>query len=316
MDTEPLYPTNIGGIMEGGYKPVGEGDAVGRIVKEVECLRREIKDLTEKKSNLQNEINTALNSAREQLEKEYQKKVSDLEVTYQSKLNVLQQEKESNAREIEVFRKKDADLKAGQEKLSADIKALEEMSSRSKKEFDDAVSIRDKAEKDALVDKTRLKALEEKILKDEIELKEKIRALDQRELDLNTLSDRLAKESSDLAESQRKNSAESERLANLGSELSKAKETADANLAYSVNAKIESEAILREANGEREDLDKTKKEIETQRTANSMLSESLSDLRDSLNEKDKTLKEKEKLLVLKERDIDGKISTLKKLRGE
>jgi DNA repair exonuclease SbcCD ATPase subunit len=298
--------------MLGGYKRVEEGIVLD--IKELEKLKKDIADLTERKRKLSYEIETAIKEATIKLEAEYEKKKQSLDVTYNSRLSILDVKIKEVEKEWDTIRVKDADIIKREKELKANIELYEKLKQEATAIRDDNTRAEEAIRKDVAAQKQHFAALGEDISKKQAELSEKEKRLEERHIEIEDLDNALLFLKASL---ERKELS----LAEKESKISKAEAAISATRTLVDSALDDAKRLKDEAQKDREsaadfrisserqkdDLAKAIADVNTQ-------SNNLKQMRDNLNEKETSLREKERVLVLRGRDIDQKVKILQELR--
>jgi len=291
-------------------------DSLTRLMKETEALKKDIADLEKKKLNLQVEIDKVLAETREKLGVEYQVKKKDLEITYSSQFARLEQEKTAVQKDKAFVVEQDA-------KNIEKAKELEVIVEEQKQAVSDIDIKRVAIEKQRVANEKYIKEETQKLRDAQAAVVAEVEKLSNKSEELSLLSDSLADKQLAfngrvlLIEKKEKELSDLEAILNIKEErLTTLEKNIQINVAASADAQDKVLKELAIAEKARIEAEEVLKKNQADARATQILGDSLSDLRNSLNEKDITLREKEKAQVLREREIDGKIATLKKLRGE
>jgi len=299
--------------MRGGFK-TEQNTAVAQDPKVVERLKKEIKELTTKKSNLNAEINKAIAVKIKELEEKYDKKVSEVISEHTAKMNKL----ETVKTELEKIR---VDLIAKDKTIIEANKLLD-------KRETDVVEKERKAEELRLLYQGLMDGSGDKFKKQQQEFDSKVASIVVREenlkgkekevedLKINTMQAN-REIAAKIADAERKNAEADEKI----SIAIRKEETVDRLIEEKRTANEEILLLKKQAESELKEAKAVKKEavdglakILKDKEANSKLSANLQSFQESLLEQEKTLKESKRVIILKNREIDKKIKTLKQLR--
>jgi hypothetical protein len=299
--------------MRGSY---AQPETVTQNPKEAERLKKEIAELTTRKNNIRVEIDNTIADVTKVLDNKYQLLIADMEKNYKAKYVALE------SRKVELDKREEA-LATQDRTQSAKAKDIAEANSHLQAEKEQLIisqkeyaATKSGVEEYSKNERERISGIETGLNHKEKLLDEREETLDTRELQLKEQKQvqdgkdaQLAQREKSVSDMEKSQAIEQDRLTALRE---------------AVGANIRETSTLKDAAAkEYENAHTLNHEVRAQvianakeKTDNEESSASLSAWRDGLNEQDKSQKEKEKFLILKERDIDGKIATLKKLRGE
>jgi DNA repair exonuclease SbcCD ATPase subunit len=282
------------------------------------ALKKEIGELQKKKTDLQGEIERAIIGKKLELEQHYDKKERDLIVTYQSKLNVLEDKTKSLDSREKQLRDKDAAL------IQKD-KDLQIIATEQERIKTDNIARSNALDQQAQNNINALSDDKKAIEEGKRNIIVRTAALDGKETELNSLAYKIADKKIVLDKLERGLNERTARLDDIDNKLSLREKSAEELVRRYNDLIIETQGIRKQAATElqgateahqraEEEEQTTLNEILKTKEVNDALSKNLQTLQESLFEKEKSLKERERVVVLKNKEIDDKIATLKKLR--